>query len=112
MKKYGLDSGEIHFSANEEIPFSGTEARLERGWQSRCRPLLGPLPWPLLPWLATSSAAGTQSYCSTISLKTCCREVEDEDKEEEFESIAKSLGIDIDRIAQSMLECDSPLGKR
>ena len=83
MKKYGLDSGEIHFSDNEEIPISGSEARLERGWQSRCRPLLGPLPWPLLPWLATSSAAGTQSYCSTISLKTCCREVEDEDKEEE-----------------------------
>ena len=44
--------------------------------------MLGPLPWPLLPWLATYSAAGTQSYCSTISLKTCCRDVEDEDEEE------------------------------
>ena len=45
--------------------------------------MLGALPWPLLPWLATSSAAGIQSYCSTISPKTCCRDVEDEDKGEE-----------------------------
>ena len=50
--------------------------------------MLGPLPWPLLPWLATYSAAGTQSYCSTISLKTCCRDVEDEDEEEEVVVVA------------------------
>ena len=37
---------------------------------------------------------------------------ENENKEEEFESIARTLGIDVEQLADEILAAESPQGRR